>query len=150
MDRLNKFADELQQEIIDRARSHYTETVVDHWLHPRNLGSLKDPDGHAGFRGPCGDRMEIYLRVHGDTIRRACFLTDGCGTSIAAASMAVQLAEGKTLGEACDISQELILQQLGGLPEESEHCAFLASITLKAAIADYLQRRPAPAKPPDD
>lgn len=150
MDRLNRFADELQQEIVEQARSRYTETVIDHWLHPRNQGSIDDPDGHAGFRGPCGDRMEIYLRVHGETISCARFLTDGCGTSIAAASMAVHLAEGKTLGEACDISQDLILLQLGGLPEESEHCAFLASITLKAAIADCLQRRSAPIKPPGE
>ena len=104
---------------------------------PRNYGPLESFDGHARITGPCGDTMEFWLQVREGRIREASFTTDGCGPSRAAGSMATELAIGKPLTEAAHIEQAHILTALGGLPEESQHCALLASNTLKAAITDF-------------
>lgn len=138
---LDTFAEELQQEILDRARALYTETVIDHWRCPRGFGTLERPDGHARITGPCGDTIEVFLRIRGQRVIGASFLTDGCITSIAAGSMAVELATGLTTAEARSITQDDILAALGGLPEESVHCALLASNTLRAAIDEHLSLR---------
>ncbi len=122
-------------------RKTYTETVTDHIMNPRNVGSIQDADGFAHFTGPCGDTMEIWLRVKNDVIQNATFWTDGCGTTIAAGSMVTELAKGKAITEALKITEQDILDALGGLPEESQHCALLAATTLKEAIKDYLAFR---------
>lgn len=119
-------------------RQVYTEKVIDHAMNPRNVGSLPEADGYASVTGPCGDTMQIWLRLEGERIREATFWTDGCGTTIAAGSMVTELATGKTLAEALRIGQEEVLEALGGLPDESKHCALLAANTLKEAIRDYL------------
>jgi nitrogen fixation NifU-like protein len=136
-DSFDEFVSDLQETIIRDARAHYSGTVVDLWLNPRNLGALGHPQGYARIKGPCGDTMEVFLQIAGDRITRAAFRTDGCGPSIAAGSMATQLAAGRTLEEAQAITKQTVLQALGGLPEESEHCALLAANTLAAAIASY-------------
>jgi nitrogen fixation NifU-like protein len=128
------------QMIIERARRRFSDAVVDHWLHPRNNRAMDRPEGHARITGPCGETMEIYLRVHKGRIADASFLTDGCLTSIAAGSMAVSMAKGKDLPAAREISQEAILSGLGGLPEGVRHCALLASRTLQAAMDDCRNR----------
>jgi nitrogen fixation NifU-like protein len=138
--------DGLQEMVLADARKIYSETVIDHFMHPRNLGVLLDDDAFARMIGPCGDTMEIWIRVRQETITKAHFMTDGCGTSIASGSIATVLAIGKTLDEARQISQQDILNALGGLPEESRHCALLASSTLKAAIRDYLATQQEPWK----
>jgi nitrogen fixation NifU-like protein len=127
---------EIQQRIIEDARRKYSETVVDHWMHPRNQHPLDPADGHARVRGPCGDTMEIFLRVRDGRIDEASFLTDGCITSIAAGSMAVELSGGSEPDLARALTDNDILEALGGLPEESRHCALLAADTLHAAIDD--------------
>jgi nitrogen fixation NifU-like protein len=124
----------------------YSETAVEHSMNPRNVGDMADADGSAKISGPCGDTMELWLKIKGDTIQQACFLTDGCGTSIASGSMVTELAKGKKLGQAQRISQQDVLDALGGLPEESEHCALLAADTLKAAIKDYMAMKKEPWK----
>lgn len=129
--------DELQGMVLADARKIYSETVIDHFMHPRNLGVLPDEDGYARIAGPCGDTMEIWIKVRQGTISKAHFMTDGCGTSIASGSMVTVLAIAKTLDEAQQISQQDILNALEGLPEESQHCTLLASNTLKAAIQNY-------------
>jgi nitrogen fixation NifU-like protein len=136
--------DELQEMVLADARKIYSETVIDHFMHPRNLGEIKDADGMAKIIGSCGDTMQIWIKVDQGSISQAHFMTDGCGTSIASGSMVTVLATGKTLTEAPQISQQDILKALGGLPEDSQHCALLASNTLKAAVQDYLamQREP--------
>jgi len=136
--------DQLEDEIMAEMRKVYTETAVDHAMNPRNVGSMPDADSHASVLGPCGDSMEIWLKVRGDTVLDATFWTDGCGSSIACGSMVTGLAKGKTLREALAISAEVILRNLGGLPEDSLHCAGLASSTLKKALIEYmnLQREP--------
>ncbi|MEN8148904.1 MAG: iron-sulfur cluster assembly scaffold protein [Planctomycetota bacterium] len=133
--------DEMQEMIVEQAREQYSETVVDHWLHPRNFGPMDHPDGHARVEGECGDSMDIFLRVRDGRIVLASFLTDGCITSIAAGSMAVKLAGGVDLAAARTVSDDAILDALGGLPEESEHCALLASNTLHAAVEDHGRSR---------
>jgi len=119
-------------------RKVYSETAIDHSMNPRNLGDMEDADGFAKVIGSCGDSMEIWLKVKNGTIANASFLTDGCGTSIASGSMVTEIARGKSISEARRISQQDVLSALGGLPEESEHCALLAADTLKEAIRDYL------------
>ncbi len=116
----------------------YSATVMNHWLHPRNPGALKDADGHARLKGTCGDAMEIFVRVSRDQIIiDASFMTDGCTATIAAGSMAVELAIGRGTRAAKRVSQRAIIEKLDGLPEESEHCALLAANTLHAAIDNY-------------
>lgn len=124
----------------------YSETAVEHSMNPRNLGDMDDADGSAKVTGPCGDTMQIWLKLKDDAISQISFLTDGCGTSIASGSMVTELAKGKKLGQARRISQKDVLDALGGLPEESEHCALLAADTLKAAISDYLNMKKEPWK----
>ena len=141
-----KAVEEIQQQIVEQARAHYSETVIDHWLNPRNVGTMEHPDGHARVQGPCGDSMQFFLRVRDDVITEASFLTDGCVTTLVSASMAIELATGKTIPQASAISQALILERLGGLPEESQHCALLAANTLGAAVKDYLATRDHPWK----
>ena len=130
--------DELQELILEDARKIYSETTIDHFMKPRNLGDMGDADGFARVTGSCGDTMEIWLKVKNGTIANATFMTDGCGTSIASGSMVTDLAKGKSVAEARRISQQDILGALGGLPQESEHCALLAADTLKEAIKDYM------------
>ncbi len=134
---LSKYMDNLEAEI----NQGYSDKVIEHAMQPRNVGELHDAEGHAVFRGPCGDTMEIWLCVSGDEIRQANFWTDGCGTSIASGSMVTELAKGKLLEKAMEIGQADVLKALDGLPEDSQHCALLAATTLKLAISDYLERK---------
>jgi nitrogen fixation NifU-like protein len=127
-------------------RKAYSEATIDHAMNPRNIGHLDDADGFARVKGTCGDTMEIWLKVKNDIIRNAGFLTDGCGTSIASGSMVTEMAKGKSIAECQKINQESVLDALGGLPEESQHCALLAADTLKAAIRDYMTIKREPWK----
>ncbi len=135
---------EWQQRLEREINRGYSDTVIEHAMQPRNVGMLRDADGHAVYQGPCGDTMEIWLRVSRDRISQANFWTDGCGTSIAAGSMVTEMARDKSPLEAMEINQGDVLQALDGLPEESEHCALLAATTLKLAIADYLKKKREP------
>ena len=125
-------------------REIYSEAAIEHGMNPRNIGDIEDADGFATITGPCGDTMSIWLKINDDRIVDARFLTDGCGTSRASGSMATEMAKGKNLDEAQNISQQDVLDGLGGLPEESEHCALLASNTLKEAINDHLVSKRGP------
>ena len=128
------------------ARNIYSETTIDHAMNPRNVGDMEDADGFARITGPCGDTMEIWLKVKNDSVADATFITDGCGPSIASGSMVTELAKGKNVREARIISQQDVLSALDGLPEESQHCALLAANTLKEAIRDYLTIKREPWK----
>ena len=138
--------DKFQEQIKAKMREIYSETVVEYSLNPRNLGTIPDADGYARVTGPCGDTMEVWLKASDNTITEINFMTDGCGTSIASGSMITELAKGKSIGEATKISQRDILNALGGLPEESEHCALLAANTLKEAARDYIAMKREPWK----
>jgi len=130
-------ADELQASIMESARKIYSEKVIERWLNPRNLGKIRNPDGFAKIKGPCGDTMQISFKLKDGRLSKIKFVTDGCASSIAAGSMATELAQGKKIEEAAEISQQMILEGLKGLPEESVHCALLASNTLKQAVNNY-------------
>jgi nitrogen fixation NifU-like protein len=98
---------------------------------------MEDADGFARVTGPCGDTMEIWLRAKNGNLIDVTFLTDGCGTSLASGSMVTEMSKGKDITDALKINQQDVLRALGGLPEESQHCALLAADTLKEAIRNY-------------
>lgn len=137
---------ELEESVVQDMRKAYSEEAIDHFLNPRNLGQIESPDGVGRVTGPCGDTMEIYLRVDGGRITNATFWTDGCGPSIASGSMATELIKGNSIVEAQNMSQDSILNALGGLPEESQHCALLAANTFRDAVRDYLSSKNEPWK----
>jgi nitrogen fixation NifU-like protein len=136
-----KTVNELQASIMEEARKVYSEEVIERWLNPRNLGKIRKPDGFAKVKGPCGDTMQIFFKVKDGRLSKIKFMTDGCASSIAAGSMATELAQGRKIEEAAEISQEIILEALDGLPEESIHCGLLASNTLKEAIKNYFNSK---------
>jgi nitrogen fixation NifU-like protein len=129
--------EELEELVKAEMRKTYTEMVIDHVMKPRNLRSIEDADGFAKVTGSCGDTIKMWLKVKNNTITDATFLTDGCGTSVASGSIVTEMAKGKSILESQKITQQDVLDALGGLPEESTHCALLAADTLKAAIRDY-------------
>ena len=141
MSDLDEFLEQSQDLLVEEVRRQYSEQVVDHWLHPRNPRVMRRPDGRARRVGACGDDMQIDLKIRGERVEEASFMTSGCMTSIVTGSMAVELATGADVSAARDVSPDDILEGLGGLPEESEHCAELASETLRAAVDDYLRTR---------
>jgi len=138
--------EQLEELVKAEMRKVYSETTIDHAMNPRNFGELENADGFGKITGPCGDTMEIWLRVKNGTITEATFLTDGCGTSISSGSMVTELVKGKSISDAQKISPQDVLNALGGLPEESKHCALLAANTLKAATRDYLAMEKEPWK----
>ena len=132
---------ELEQTIMDDMKQRYSETTIDHFLNPRNLGELPGHDGLGRITGPCGDTMQICLKVKNGRIADVAFWTDGCGPSIASGSMVTVLARDKSVQEAQRITQQDVLEGLDGLPEENRHCALLAANALKEAIKDYQASR---------
>jgi nitrogen fixation protein NifU and related proteins len=122
--------------------SQYSEKVMDHFAHPRNVGEMENPDGVGKVGNPvCGDIMNLYLRVKDNVITDATFKTFGCGAAIATSSMVTELIKGKTIDQALAISNRAVAEALGGLPPIKMHCSVLAEQALKAAIDDYLARR---------
>ena len=138
--------EKFQELVRAEMRKVYSETAIEHAMNPRNMGRMEDAAGWGKVTGPCGDTMEIWLQVRNGNIADASFLTDGCGTSIASGSMVTEMAKGKGISVTLRISQQDVLDSLGGLPEESEHCALLAANTLKAAARDYLAIQKEPWK----
>ena len=135
--------DKMQASIIEDARKTYSEKVIERWLRPTCMGELEKPQGYGEVRGPCGDTIKIFLRIHDGQIIDARFATGGCGTTIAAGCMACELVIGKNIKEAFKINKDMILENLGGLPKGSAHCALLASNTLQEALTDYLTSKDA-------
>lgn len=122
------------------------EAFLAHALTPQNLGVLPNPQGFAHPRGPCGDSIELYLKIDDERITDARFMSDGCLHTLACGSALTELVKGLTLDEAIQIDAERLDQELGGLPPDHKHCAQLAADTLQEAIRDYYQRRRAPWK----
>jgi len=131
----------LEEYVKADMRSTFSETVLDHAMNPRNAGNMPEADGFGSVTGPCGDTMQIWLRVRDDKIEDVSFWTDGCVTTIATGSMVSELARSKSVAQVSRITEQDVLDALGGLPEENVHCALLATNTLKAAIRDYLTFR---------
>ncbi len=131
-----------------RPEEGLSSAVLERFEKPYNYGPLESCNGHARITGPCGDTMEFWLQVADERIDRIGFTTTGCGPSRAAGSMATEMAVGESLADAAKIGPAAILTALGGLPKDSEHCALLASNTLKAAICDFRARQKC-APPPE-
>jgi ATP-binding protein involved in chromosome partitioning len=120
----------------DNTDQGLSPVALDHAQRPRNNGPPAEFTHHARITGPCGDTMEFWLFVQDGRIGKAAFVTDGCGPSHACGSVATCLAEGKTVEQSAAITQQDILDALGGLPESHRHCALLAANTLKTACED--------------
>ena len=123
----------------------YTDTVMDHFMHPRNVGEIKEPSGVGEVgNAKCGDIMKMYLKIKDDRIEDAKFETFGCGSAIASSSMATELIKGKTVDEALAVTNKQVVDALGGLPAYKLHCSVLAEESIKAAVKDYYDRNNIP------
>jgi nitrogen fixation NifU-like protein len=133
---LDDFAETVQADILREARKVYSEEVIRRWQNPPHFEQMENPDGYAKIKGPCGDTIEIFLSIKETCITRATFTTDGCASSLASASMACDLALGKSLAELYAVGPSAILDALGGLPEKDQHCPLLAANALRAAAVN--------------
>jgi len=120
----------------------YSEKVMDHFSNPRNVGEIENADGVGEVGNPaCGDMMNIYIKVEDNILTDVKFKTFGCGAAIATSSMITEMAVGKTLEEALDITRNDVAEELGGLPQVKMHCSNLAADGLRAAIEDYRNKQ---------
>ena len=136
------FTGGLQKKILKELRAIYSGIVIQHWQHPRNWGIMNKSSGYAKITGPCGDTMEISIRVKQGIIVRCTFDTDGCGVSIVCGSIMTEMATGLSVSDARNIDQQQVLAYCGGLPEEDQHCALLAVNTLRKAVDDFHHKHP--------
>jgi nitrogen fixation NifU-like protein len=122
----------------------YSEKVLEHFKNPRNVGEIKDADGVGTVGNPvCGDMMTMYIKVKDDHITDIKFKTYGCGAAIATSSMTTELAKGKTVNEALEITRQSVADALEGLPPVKMHCSNLAADALHEAIMDYRNKKEA-------
>lgn len=120
----------------------YSEKVMDHFLHPRNVGEIPDASGVGNVGNPvCGDVMRLYIKIENGIIVDAKFKTFGCGAAISTSSMVTEMVKGKSIDEALKVSNKAVAEALGGLPAIKMHCSVLAEEALKAAIEDYRKKQ---------
>ena len=119
----------------------YSEKVMDHFTHPRNVGEIPDADavGEVG-NAKCGDIMKIYMKIENDVIVDIKFQTFGCASAIATSSMATELIKGKRVEEALELSNKAVVEALDGLPPVKVHCSLLAEEAIHAALWDYAEK----------
>ena len=124
----------------------YSEKVMDHIQHPRNVGKIEDADGVGEVgNAKCGDIMKMYIKVdENEIITDVKFNTFGCGSAIATSSMATEMIKGKSIKEALAISNKAVVEALDGLPTNKIHCSVLAEEAVKAAVEDYYKRKGLP------
>ena len=124
----------------------YSEKVMDHFQHPRNVGKIEDADGVGEVgNAKCGDIMKMYIKVdENEIITDVKFNTFGCGSAIATSSMATEMIKGKSIKEALAISNKAVVEALDGLPTNKIHCSVLAEEAVKAAVEDYYKRKGLP------
>lgn len=123
----------------------YSDKVMDHFNHPRNVGIIEDADGVGTVGNPvCGDIMKMYLKIDHGVITDVRFKTFGCGSAIATSSMATEIIKGKTIEEALTMTNAAVAEALDGLPPHKMHCSVLAEEAVKAALADYYTKRASP------
>ena len=119
----------------------YSETVMDHFMNPRNVGSIENADGVGEVgNAKCGDIMKIYLKIDEDVVSDVKFETFGCGSAIASSSMATELIKGKPVGEALALTNKAVAEALDGLPAHKLHCSVLAEEAIRAAVKDYYDK----------
>ena len=129
-----------REKVIKQLRSVYSDKTIDMFLRTEDNRKIDSPDGFARITGSCGDTMEIFLRVDNSVIVDSSFQTDGCNPSKASGGMVAHMAKGKSIAKIKTLTPQDILDALGGLPEESRHCATLAVETLKEALEDMARR----------
>ena len=123
----------------------YSEKVMDHFTHPRNVGIIEDASGVGEVgNAKCGDIMKMYLDIENNVIKDVKFETFGCGSAIASSSMATEMIKGKTVEEALAITNKDVVDALGGLPAHKLHCSVLAEEAIKSAVKDYYDRNGIP------
>jgi nitrogen fixation NifU-like protein len=128
--------------VIDLAEVGYSKKVLEHFMNPKNVGTIENADGYGKVGNPvCGDLMEMYIKVEKDIITDIKFKTFGCGSAIATSSMVTELAKGKHVDEAMKITRQDVADELDGLPPKKMHCSNLAADALQAAIKDYKKRK---------
>ena len=121
----------------------YSEKVMDHFLHPRNVGVIEDADGVGEFgNAKCGDIMKMYLKIEDDTIKDVKFETFGCASAIASSSMATELIKGQKLEDAMALTNKAVAEALDGLPDYKMHCSVLAEEAIQSALEDYKAKNP--------
>ena len=119
----------------------YSDIVMDHFMHPRNVGEIENPDGVGQVgNAKCGDIMKMYLKIRDNVIQDVKFETFGCGSAIASSSMAAEMIKGKTIDQALAVTNRQVVDALGGLPAHKLHCSVLAEESIKSAIKDYYDR----------
>ncbi len=120
----------------------YTEQVMDHFMHPRNMGEIENADGVGEVgNAKCGDIMKMFLKIDGGVITDCKFKTYGCASAIATSSIATEMIKGHTVQEAVGLSNKAVVEALGGLPAHKIHCSVLAEQAIKAALRDYYQKQ---------
>ena len=120
----------------------YSEKVMDHFMHPRNVGVIENADGVGEVgNAKCGDIMKIYLKIDNDIITDVKFETFGCASAIASSSMATELIKGKPLSEALTLTNKAVTEALDGLPAHKIHCSVLAEEAIKSAVKDYYDKK---------
>jgi nitrogen fixation NifU-like protein len=120
----------------------YSEKVMDHFMHPRNVGEIPDADGVGTVGNPvCGDMMAFYIKVDDGRLSDIKFKTFGCGAAIAVSSMVSEMAKGMTLEEAKQLDRNTVAEELDGLPSNKMHCSNLGAEALHKAIEDYESKR---------
>ena len=120
----------------------YSKKVMRHFLHPKNVGTIKNADGIGKVTSPvCGDSMLLYIKVKNDRIKDIKFRTFGCTAAIASSSILTEMAKGKSIKKASKITKKEIVKALGGLPHKKIHCSVLAADALKNAIKDYRKKK---------
>ena len=119
----------------------YSDIVMDHFMHPRNVGEIPDADGVGQVgNAKCGDIMKMYLKIEGGVISDVKFKTFGCGAAIATSSMATDMIKGATIEDALKLSNKAVVEALDGLPASKIHCSVLAEQAVKSALADYYRK----------
>ena len=120
----------------------YSEKVMDHFLHPRNVGIIEDANavGEVG-NAKCGDIMKMYMKIENDTIQDVKYETFGCGSAIASSSMATELIKGQPVTEAMKLTNKAVAEALDGLPDYKMHCSVLAEEAIRSALEDYRRRQ---------
>ena len=119
----------------------YSEKVMDHFRHPRNVGVIEDADGVGEVgNARCGDIMKFYIKVDGDIVSDIKFETFGCGSAIASASMATELIKGQPISRVLELTNKAVVEALDGLPPHKVHCSVLAEEVIKAALKDYYDK----------
>ena len=128
----------------------YSEKVMDHFMHPRNVGEIEDPDGIGEVGNPvCGDMMTFYIKVKDNRLEDVKFKTFGCGAAIAVSSMVSEMAMGKTLDEVMKITPGAVADKLEGLPKNKFHCSNLGAQALHKAIENYRNKKEEEVKSDD-